>query len=190
MKTQAVPAEKKNLFADDNPEKISCHVFPQAADASLYVAHQIANLIRERTEAGKKCVLGLATGSTPVSVYQELVRLHQQEGLSFRNVITFNLDEYFPMQPDALQSYVRFMWEHLFDHIDIEPSQVHIPSGTQAKEEVGQFCQNYEQAIQDVGGIDIQLLGIGRTGHIGFNEPGSSRECRTRLITLDKVTRP
>ena len=170
-------------------EKISCHVFQHAGDASLYVAHQIGDLIRQRGEEGKVCVLGLATGSTPVSVYNELVRLHQQEGLSFRNVVTFNLDEYYPMQPEALQSYVRFMREHLFDHIDIEPDNVHIPDGTQAEESVSEFCRNYEQAISDVGGIDVQLLGIGRTGHIGFNEPGSGRESRTRLITLDKVTR-
>jgi len=153
------------------------------------VAGQIAELIRQRTAAGEKCVLGLATGSTPVSVYNELVRLHQQEGLSFRNVVTFNLDEYYPMRSDALQSYVRFMWEHLFDHIDIEPDNVHIPDGTLAETDVAQYCRDYEWAISDAGGIDIQVLGIGRTGHIGFNEPGSSRESRTRLITLDKVTR-
>lgn len=174
---------------DQQPEKIPCSVFPHAGDASVYVANQIAELIRQRTEAGEMCVLGLPTGSTPVSVYNELVRMHQEEGLSFRNVITFNLDEYYPMQPDALQSYVRFMWEHLFDHVDIDAANVNIPSGTQSESQVTSFCQNYEQAIQDAGGIDIQLLGIGRTGHIGFNEPGSGRESRTRLITLDKVTR-
>ena len=135
------------------------------------------------------CVLGLATGSTPVSVYNELVRLHREEGLSFRNVITFNLDEYFPMQPNELQSYVRFMNEHLFDHIDIERGNIHIPDGTLAEEDVPEFCQRYEEQIAEVGGIDIQLLGIGRTGHIGFNEPGSGRNSRTRMITLDRVTR-
>ena len=173
----------------EQSERIPCLVFPHAEDVSAYVANQIAELIRRRTEKGEMCVLGLATGSTPVSVYGELVRLHQQEGLSFRNVVTFNLDEYFPMQPDALQSYVRFMWEHLFDHIDIDPANVHIPDGTLEDSGVAIFCQEYEQAIRDAGGIDIQLLGIGRTGHIGFNEPGSSRESRTRMITLDKVTR-
>lgn len=177
------------FHSESHPEKISCNVFRNAKDASHYVAHQIADLIRQRTEAGKMCVLGLATGSTPTSVYEELVRLHREEGLSFRNVVTFNLDEYFPMQPEALQSYVRFMREHLFDHVDILPENVHIPNGVQPQENVAEYCRNYEQAIVDVGGIDIQLLGVGRTGHIGFNEPGSGRESRTRLITLDKVTR-
>ncbi|MEQ8209142.1 MAG: glucosamine-6-phosphate deaminase [Lacipirellulaceae bacterium] len=170
-------------------EKISCHVFQNAKNASTYVAAQIADLIRSRTEQGEMCVLGLATGSTPVSVYDELVRLHQEEGLSFRNVITFNLDEYFPMQPEELQSYVRFMNEHLFDRVDIQKENAHVPDGTLDESEVADYCRDYEQAIIDAGGIDIQLLGIGRTGHIGFNEPGSGRESRTRLITLDKVTR-
>ncbi len=175
--------------SSQQPERVPCHVFQHAGDASKFVAAQIADLIRKRSEAGEKCVLGLATGSTPVSVYNELVRLCQEEGLSFSNVVTFNLDEYFPMEPDALQSYVRFMWEHLFDHIDIDPSNVHIPDGTYNEDEVDEYCRKYEAAINDAGGIDIQLLGIGRTGHIGFNEPGSGRESRTRLITLDKVTR-
>ena len=171
------------------PERVPCHVFQHAGDASKFVAVQIAELIRKKTDAGEKCVLGLATGSTPVSVYNELIRLHQEEGLSFQNVVTFNLDEYYGLRPDELQSYVRFMWEHLFDHVNIEPSNVHIPDGTLAEEDVDRYCQQYEQAIIDAGGIDIQVLGIGRTGHIGFNEPGSGRESRTRLITLDKVTR-
>lgn len=189
MKTQdrtpPVPVFNRGI----DPEKISCNVFRHAGDASIYVARQIAELIRQRSEAGKMCVIGLATGSTPVSVYNELVRLHKEEGLSFRNVVTFNLDEYYPMQPEALQSYVRFMREHLFDHIDIEPENVHIPDGTIPEQQVAVFCRNYEQAILDLGGVDVQVLGIGRTGHIGFNEPGSGRDSRTRLITLDKVTR-
>ena len=153
------------------------------------MAAEIAALIRDRAAEGRPCVLGLATGSTPVGVYGELVRLHQEEGLSFQHVVTFNLDEYFPMQPDELQSYVRFMREHLFDHVDIDPANVHIPDGTIAEEQVDDYCRRYEEAIRDAGGIDVQLLGIGRTGHIGFNEPGSGRESRTRLITLDRVTR-
>ncbi len=174
-----------------NPlEKIRCHVYPKARDASIAVAHEIANLIRSRAADGKNCVLGLATGSTPVGVYDELVRLHREEGLSFANVVTFNLDEYFPMQPNELQSYVRFMDEHLFDLVDIDrDNNVHIPDGTLPAEQVADFCAKYEQAIADAGGIDIQLLGIGRTGHIGFNEPGSGSNSRTRLITLDQVTR-
>ena len=170
-------------------ERLPCEVFTNAPAASRYVAVQIAELIRSRAAKQKNCVLGLATGSTPVGIYAELVRMHREEGLSFQNVITFNLDEYYPMGPDELQSYVRFMNEHLFDHIDIPPEQVHIPDGTIPVEQVAEYCQQYERNIEDAGGIDIQLLGIGRTGHIGFNEPGSDETSRTRLITLDTVTR-
>lgn len=170
-------------------ERIPCRVFRLSRDASKAVAHQIAALIRSRAAEGRNCVLGLATGSTPVSVYNELVRMHQQEGLSFQQVQTFNLDEYYPMQPEELQSYVRFMNEHLFDHVNIPRENIHIPDGTIAETDVKDYCRRYEEAIAEVGGIDIQVLGIGRTGHIGFNEPGSSRDSRTRLITLDRVTR-
>jgi glucosamine-6-phosphate deaminase len=170
-------------------EKISCRVFRNAGEASRAVAAEIAALVRTRASENRRCVLGLATGSTPVGVYAELVRMHREEGLSFRHVFTFNLDEYFPMWPDELQSYVRFMREHLFDHVDLDPSNIHIPDGTVAEAEVDEHCRRYETAIAAAGGIDIQLLGIGRTGHIGFNEPGSSRDSRTRLITLDRVTR-
>ncbi len=169
-------------------EKTPTRIFPDAQQASQNVAARIARLIRERQAQGKHCVLGLATGSTPVSVYAELVRLHKEEGLSFANVITFNLDEYYPMAPNALQSYVRFMHEHLFDHVDIPPDQVHIPDGTIPREQVSEYCAWYEEEIRRAGGIDLQLLGIGRTGHIGFNEPGSGRDSRTRLITLDHIT--
>jgi len=170
-------------------ERIPCHVFRHAREASIYLANEIANLIRQRAQTGDTCVLGLATGSTPVTVYNELVRMHREEGLSFQNVVTFNLDEYYPMQPQELQSYVRFMHEYLFDHVDIDPANVHIPDGTVPEEEIHRSCQLYEEAIRNAGGIDIQILGIGRTGHIGFNEPGSGRNSRTRLITLDRVTR-
>ena len=170
-------------------EHIPCRVFARAQDASVAAAAEIANLIRQRQSQSRSCVLGLATGSSPVGIYEELVRLHREEGLSFRNVVTFNLDEYYPMQPDELQSYVRFMREHLFDLIDIDPVNVHIPDGTLAIAQVPDFCRRYEEQIAGAGGIDIQLLGIGRTGHVGFNEPGSSRTSRTRLITLDHITR-
>jgi len=166
---------------------VSIHNDP--AEASVYVARQIADLIRDKAGKGETAVLGLATGSTPVSVYNELVRMHREEGLSFKNVVTFNLDEYFPMEPTALQSYVRFMREHLFDHIDLPPGNWHVPDGTLSAEEVPGYCAAYEKAIADAGGIDIQLLGIGRTGHIGFNEPGSGDESRTRMIWLDRLTR-
>jgi glucosamine-6-phosphate deaminase len=153
------------------------------------VAREIADLIAARSAAGRKTVLGLATGSTPVAVYDELIRLHEEEGLSFKDVVTFNLDEYWPMRPDALQSYHRFMREHLFDHVDIPADQVHIPDGTLPRADIMAACVRYEERIRAAGGIDLQILGIGRTGHIGFNEPGSPLESRTRLITLDGVTR-
>jgi glucosamine-6-phosphate deaminase len=170
-------------------ERVPTIVFADAAQVDRAVAGEIAALIRAKAQAGQRCVLGLATGSTPTGVYEELVRLHRDEGLSFANVITFNLDEYYPMQPQDLQSYRRFMHEHLFDRIDIPRQQINIPDGTIALDQVNQYCLEYERAIERAGGIDLQLLGIGRTGHIGFNEPGSSRDSRTRLITLDRVTR-
>jgi glucosamine-6-phosphate deaminase len=170
-------------------ERIPVTVYSSSAMASKAVAAEIAELIRSKTARGEKCVLGLATGSTPTSVYDALIRLHKEEGLSFKNVVTFNLDEYFPMKPDELQSYNRFMREHLFDHVDIDPKNAHVPDGTVLREKVHEYCASYERQIRDAGGLDFQLLGIGRTGHVGFNEPGSPRDSRTRLITLDKITR-
>jgi glucosamine-6-phosphate deaminase len=170
-------------------EKIPVRIFKTSEEASRFVATQIASLIRSREKEKKPCVLGLATGSTPTRVYAELVRMHKEEGLSFKNVHSFNLDEYYPIKPDALQSYVRFMGEHLFNHIDIPKANIHIPDGTLPKEKVADYCRDYEKQIDDLGGIDIQVLGIGRTGHIGFNEPGSSEKSLTRLVTLVQVTR-
>ena len=170
-------------------EKVDVQVFNQAKSASDAVAQEIVALIKEKEAKGELCVLGLATGSTPTTLYGELVRLHQEEGVSFKNVVTFNLDEYFPMEQDALQSYVRFMKEYLFDHIDILPENIHIPDGTVSKNTVHQYCEDYETKIKNFGGLDLQILGIGRTGHIGFNEPGSGMYSRTRLITLDHITR-
>ncbi len=170
-------------------EKIPLAIFQDATEASVKTAREIAYLIRSKEKEGKKCVLGLATGSSPKGVYAELIRLHKEEALSFQNVVTFNLDEYHPMPPDALQSYHRFMHEYLFDHIDIRPGNVHIPDGTLPAEEVAQYCRDYDDKIEAMGGLDLQLLGIGRTGHIGFNEPGSSIDSPTRLITLDHITK-
>ncbi len=170
-------------------EKIPVTVYPTSDQASRAIAAEIAELIRMKNGRGEKAVLGLATGSTPTAVYDELIRMHKDEGLLFKNVITFNLDEYFPMQPDELQSYRRFMREHLFDHVDIDPANANVPDGTVARETVWEYCQKYERMIKDAGGIDYQLLGIGRTGHVGFNEPGSPRDSRTRMITLDRITR-
>ena len=169
-------------------ERIPTNIYHDAARASEQVAKEIATAIRNHQAQGKQIVLGLATGSTPTGVYNELVRLHREEGLSFKNVITFNLDEYYPMPPDSLQSYVRFMNEYLFDHVDIDRSNVHIPDGTVPPDEVDEYCRRYEHQIRTAGGIDLQLLGIGRTGHIGFNEPGSRIDSRTRKITLDHLT--
>lgn len=170
-------------------ERIPTRILPGARAAAREVAAEIAALIRARAAEGRNAVLGLATGSTPTGIYAELVRLHREEGLSFRNVITFNLDEYHPMRPEDLQSYARFMREHLFDLVDIDPANAHVPDGTVPVDEVAEYCRAYEQRIADAGGIDLQLLGVGRTGHIGFNEPGSDDATRTRLITLDRVTR-
>src|SRR3954451_3419660 len=170
-------------------EKIPVSVYPHSTQASTAVARQISDLIRQRAADGRNCVLGLATGNTPVGIYDELVRMHRDEGLSFANVVTFHLDEYYPMQPNELQSYVRFMREHLFDLVDIPAGNWHVPDGTFPIEQVNDFCTWYEEQIGEAGGIDIQLLGVGRTGHIGFNEPGSGKDSRTRLITLDRVTR-
>jgi len=159
-------------------------VFPDYQSLCIEAASQIATLIKSKPNA----VLGLATGSTPVGVYQELVRLHREEGLDFSGVTTFNLDEYYPMPPDAPQSYNRFMREHLFDHINCQ--NWHVPSGKiQSPEQIEAACREYEQMIADAGGIDLQLLGIGRTGHIGFNEPGSPLNSQTRLVLLDYQTR-
>src|SRR3954471_3037276 len=170
-------------------EKIPVTVYPSSGQASKAVADEIAELIRAKSARGEKTVLGLATGSTPTAFYDELIRLHREEGLSFKNVISFNLDEYYPMQPGELQSYNRFMREHLFDHVDIDPKNAHVPDGTVSRDKVWEFCQQYEKRIREAGGLDFQILGIGRTGHVGFNEPGSPRDSRTRLITLDRVTR-
>lgn len=170
-------------------EKLHNIVVPSAAKGSELIAQEIADLIRNKQAKNKKCVLGLATGSSPLSVYAELVRMHKEEGLSFENVITFNLDEYWPMGKDNLQSYHHFMHENLFDHIDIKPENIHIPDGEVKSTQVRAFCQEYEAKIEAVGGLDFQLLGIGRTGHIGFNEPGSNQNSRTRLVNLDHITR-
>ncbi|MFV0445103.1 MAG: glucosamine-6-phosphate deaminase, partial [Planctomycetaceae bacterium] len=157
--------------------------------ASIYVAHEVAALVRQCAAAGRPAVLGLPTGSTPIGIYRELIRMHREEGLDFRHVVTFNLDEYVPMAPDGLQSYHRWMHENFFHHVNIPAEQIHIPQGDLPRREIESHCRQYEQAITDAGGIDLQLLGIGRTGHIGFNEPGSSQSSLTRLVTLDPVTR-
>ncbi|MDQ3242196.1 MAG: glucosamine-6-phosphate deaminase, partial [Gemmatimonadota bacterium] len=153
------------------------------------VARRIADVIAERRTAGSRAVLGLATGSTPIGIYRELIRMHREEGLDFSDVVTFNLDEYYPMRADSIHSYNRYMWENLFEHINIRPENVHIPRGDAPREQLNAETGAYETAISDAGGIDLQILGIGKTGHIGFNEPGSGIESRTRAIALDTITR-
>lgn len=169
-------------------DKYTTEVFDSAIEGSNYVAGKIKELIEANNAAGKKTVLGLATGSTPVKMYKELIRMHKEDGLSFQNVITFNLDEYYPMQPDSKDSYWYFMHENLFNHIDVKPENVNIPKGNLPENEVDQHCLDYEAKIDAEGGLDIQILGIGRTGHIGFNEPGSELESVTRQVTLAQIT--
>ena len=176
-------------FEETRFEKLHNVIFDTSNNASKQVAASISSLIKDKQAEGSQCVLGLATGSTPISVYRELVRLHKEEGLSFKNVVSFNLDEYYLIPQGDLQSYHHFMHVNLFNHIDILPENIHIPNGELAPEEVRPFCNAYEEKIKICGGIDLQILGIGRTGHIGFNEPGSHKNSQTRLITLDHVTR-
>lgn len=150
--------------------------------ASVAAARVIARLVREKPD----CVLGLATGSTPLPLYGELIRMHREEGLDFSAVTTFNLDEYVGLEPVHEQSYHSFMWQNLFSQININPDKIHIPDGM--TDNVPATCSAYEQAILDAGGIDLQVLGIGSDGHIGFNEPTSSFASRTRIKTLTQET--
>ncbi|MEJ7627004.1 MAG: glucosamine-6-phosphate deaminase [Ferruginibacter sp.] len=173
----------------DSLEKIPVKIFNTPNEGSVYVARIIADLIQKKQAAGEKTVIGLATGSTPKSLYAELVRMHKMEGLSFRNVITFNLDQYYPMDKDALQSYHYFMRKYLFEQTDIDPQNYFLPDGMLPKEKVREHSQDYENKIEAAGGLDLQILGIGTNGHIGFNEPGSGIHTKTRLITLDNSTR-
>jgi glucosamine-6-phosphate deaminase len=170
-------------------EKLPVRIWENPDQGSIYVARSIGLAIRQKQQEGEKIVLGLATGSTPIKIYGELVRQHKEEGLSFANVVTFNLDEYYPMEPDTQQSYVRFMKEVFFDHIDIPKENINIPDGTIAITQVEEYCRQYEKKVDSMGGIDIQILGIGRSGHIGFNEPGSLEVSKTRMVRLDSMTR-
>lgn len=170
-------------------ENIDTLIYENSIAASKAVAKEIADLLRVKQAQKQPCILGLATGSSPKGLYAELVRLHKEEGLSFKNVVSFNLDEYYPMGPDSINSYVRFMKEQLFDHVDILPENYHIPDGTLSKEEISDYCSQYEAKIEALGGIDLQILGIGGNGHVGFNESGSLQNSKTRLVALDHITR-
>ncbi len=169
--------------------KVPTLVFSNSNQAARHIALQIEEIIKQNLVQGKFTVLGLPTGSTPVGLYRELIRMHKMEGLDFSKVITFNLDEYYPLDSTHPQSYRRWMRETFFDHVNIPDNQINIPDGTLAFDQIEEFCINYEKKIRQAGGLDLQLLGIGRTGHMGFNEPGSTRHSRTRLATLDAVTR-
>jgi glucosamine-6-phosphate deaminase len=196
LEMKAKIAKYKNIayteagkFEESRFEKIHNVIFDSSYEASILVAKEIADLIRKKEKEKEPCVLGLATGSSPIKVYEELVRMHKEEDLSFSNVITFNLDEYYPMDKTNIQSYFSFMHDHLFDHVDILAENIHVPDGTTKSEDLYQYCIDYEMKIKALGGLDFQLLGIGRTGHIGFNEPGSHLNSGTRSITLDHITR-
>ena len=170
-------------------ERLRTEVVADPDDLAVLLADRIVAAIRRDTAARRHCVLGLATGSTPLGVYRELIRRHRAGEVDFSSVVTFNLDEYYPMSPDSPHSYRRYMWENFFSPLGLRPEQVHIPAGDTPRDQVALACDAYERAIADAGGIDFQLLGIGQSGHIGFNEPGSARESRTRLVTLDALTR-
>ena len=184
LKYQSPGINEENRY-----EKLHTVTFDNSQEASTLIAREICDLVKSKQEKNKNCVIGFATGSSPTKVYQEIIKIHNDESLSFNNVITFNLDEYFPIEKDDNNSYHNFMKESLFDHIDIPKENINIPSGDISEKDITKFCSNYEKKIEKNGGIDIQLLGIGRTGHIGFNEPGSHFNSTTRLITLDHTTR-
>ncbi|WP_149208254.1 glucosamine-6-phosphate deaminase [Flavobacterium johnsoniae] len=189
MIKESINFKEAGKFEETRFEKIHNVIFDSSKEASILVAQEIANIIQRKEELNEPCVLGLATGSSPIKVYEELVRLHKEEGLSFANVVTFNLDEYYPMDKNDIQSYWYFMHEHLFNHVNIPPQNINIPDGSISNEDLQQYCIDYEMKIKAYGGLDFQLLGIGRTGHIGFNEPGSHVNSGTRSITLDHLTR-
>ena len=157
-------------------------VEPDREHVAIRAAQFVGNLIRRHP----RCVLGLATGSTPLGMYRELIRMHRDEGLDCSRVITFNLDEYVGLGPNHSQSYRHFMQTNLFDHINVDIRNTHVPDGRALDFEA--YCQQYEKMIDDAGGIDLQVLGIGSDGHIAFNEPGSSLGSRTRLKTLTEET--
>src|SRR5947208_11441937 len=188
-KAAAGSAAPLTIESSRERERLRTVVFPEHSDLALAVAERIIEIIQRETRAKGRAVLGLATGSTPLGVYEELIRRHQAGDVDFSRVITFNLDEYYPMPPDSPHSYRRYMWENFFAHVNIKPESVHIPDGSTPRERLAERCAAYEQAIVQAGGIDFQILGVGKSGHIGFNEPGSPPDSRTRLVTLDTVTR-
>ena len=170
-------------------EKIKANIYDSANAASVVVADKIAKQINNAAVEDRSFVLGLATGSTPLGVYRELISKVRKGEISFKNTYSFNLDEYYGIGPEHPESYRRFMDHHFFSQIDIPPENTFVPDGLIPRSDLPTYCKSYEKQISEHGGIDVQLLGIGRTGHIGFNEPGSSVDSITRLIQLDDLTR-
>src|SRR5213076_1530415 len=189
LPTGAQPVVRAAVEGPRERERIRTLVVSDHDDLAALLAERIVDTIRRGVAANGRCVLGLATGSTPLGIYRELIRRHHAGEVDFSHVVTFNLDEYYPMAPDSPNSYRRYMWENLFAHVNIRPENVHIPDGGTPRERLEEHCAAYERAIGEAGGIDFQILGIGKSGHIGFNEPGSPPDSRTRLVTLDNVTR-
>ncbi len=184
-----MPLADRPEFCEIAGSRPQCFIFEQPSALAVHAARIVARVVRDRNALGLTAVLGLPAGSTPVAVYRELVRMYEQEGLDFSNVVTFNLDEYFGLDPKRLQSFHRWMLDHFFNRINIDLSRTHFLDGTVGLDQIDQHCREYESAIEEAGGIDVLLLGIGGNGHIGFNEPHSSRASRTRLCTLDPQTR-
>ena len=170
-------------------ERVHTVIFDNKENAELLIAKEIVKLIQKNNKKNKKTVLGLATGSSPKGVYKNLIELHKKEKVSFKKVITFNLDEYYSIAKNHKESYHQFMDEKLFNHVDIDRNNIYIPKGDLDKKMIDDFCKAYEKKIKSYGGIDIQILGIGANGHIGFNEPGSNLNSITRLVKLDYQTR-
>ena len=170
-------------------EKIPTDIYESAEEGANQIALDIAQIIRDKQKAGRFCVLALAGGNSPRNVYSALIRMHREEGLSFRNVIVFNLYEYYPLSENAVSSNLNSLKEMLLNHVDIDPQNIFSPSGSIAKDTIFEYCRLYEQRIESFGGIDVAVLGIGRVGNIGFNEPGSRLNSTTRLILLDNASR-
>src|SRR5260370_9347638 len=170
-------------------ERVRSVLLPDHDDLARLLADRIVATIQRETATKGRCVLGLATGSTPLGVYQELIRRYEAGEVDFARVLTFNLDEYYPIAPDSPRSFRRYMWENFFAQVNVPAAHVHIPDGAVPREQLAEHCAAYERDIVTPGGIDFQLLGIGKSGHVGFNEPGSAADSRTRLVRLDAIPR-
>ena len=184
LKPGADPADIIRKF-----EKVYTNIFTSESSGSMYVAREIENCIREKQKFGELCILGITTGKSPVGVFRALVEIHKKENLSFRNVVVFSLDEFFPISPKEQQSRNWLIHESLLDHVDILPENIHIPDSTLPLDKVAAFCRDYEAKIEEYGGLDLLFLGTGVQGQLGFNEPGSYTNTRTRLVALGNESR-